>query len=401
MMKIRCDRSEMVERLGVIAGIVPSNSPKAVLYDFLLQTREGSLLAEANDLEVAGRVRIDRVEVMEDGKLALPAARLLSILREIPDNASGVKLEASPEIWGVSLNADGYEFKLFGHDPDEFPGITEVELGRSFDVSRESFAQSLRRVAIAVARDAGRYQLGGVFFEVKNGKLTLTATDGKRLTNDFLKIDDPRESEIGAIVPSRAVDAILKMLASPSAGSTPPSGGAALSGGTASLGNSASSGSTGEKFTLGFTDTDVVVRTASSQLNAKLIEGTFPNYHSALVQNSRIKVKLRRSDLLSAARSAQLMSDAQTSTVIFRFEGEWLNIRSQAKDIGETRIQIKAEVENGPLEIRFNPSYFVDALRSIEDEEVRIEFESAERPGIFRGGAHYRHMIMPLVLEKR
>jgi DNA polymerase-3 subunit beta len=376
-MKIRCDRSEMVERLGVIAGIVPTSSPKPILYDFLLHTHDGSLLVEANDLEVAGRIRIDRVEVMEDGKMALPAARLLSILREIPDNTSGVRLEGSPDVSGAALKADGYEFKLFGNDPEEFPSVSEAKVDKSFEVSRESFAQSLRRVAIAVSRDASRYQLGGVFFEVKGGKLTLTATDGKRLTNDFVKIEDAKMEEIEVIVPSRAVDAVLKMLASPSAGGAE------------------------EKFTLGFTDTDLVAKTGLSQLNSRLIEGSFPNYRNALQQTSRIKVKVKRSDLLSASRSAQLMTDDQTATVIFRFEGEWLTIRSQAKDIGETRIQIKAEVENGPLEIRFNPSYFVDALRCIEDEEIRIEFESPDRPGIFRGGAHYRHMIMPLVLETK
>jgi DNA polymerase-3 subunit beta len=90
-----------------------------------------------------------------------------------------------------------------------------------------------------------------------------------------------------------------------------------------------------------------------------------------------------------------------TSTVIFRFEESGLTIWSQAKDIGETRIQIPAEVEHGPLEIRFNPSYFIDALRCIDEEEIRLEFNSGERPGVLRGGAHYRHMIMPLVLEQR
>ena len=94
------------------------------------------------------------------------------------------------------------------------------------------------------------------------------------------------------------------------------------------------------------------------------------------------------------------MTDEQTLSVIFRFESENLHIRSQAKQ-GETKIRIKAEVENGPLEIRFNPSYFVDALRWIEDEEVRIELQSPDRPGVIRGGAHYRHMVMPLVIEER
>lgn len=386
-MKIRCDRSEMVEKLGVIAGIVPSSSPKPILYDFLLRSEAGSLRVEANDLEVAGSIRIDQVEVMDEGRLALPAARVLSILREIPDRLTGVYLEKAKEANGAVLRAEGYEFKLLGHDPEEFPAIGEIHAEKSLEVPREAFTQSLRRVAIAVSRDPTRYQLQGVFFEVKSGKLTLTATDGKRLTNDVLTVPTPPslpegpggagDHEINAIVPNRAVDAILKMLGSPAAGGLD------------------------EKFTLGFTDTDVVVKTSASQLNAKLIEGTYPNYRNALPQGSNIKVSVKRSDLLSAARNAQLMTDTVTSTVIFRFEESGLTIWSQAKDIGETRIQIPAAVEHGPLEIRFNPSYFIDALRCIEEEEIRLEFNSSERPGVLRGGAHYRHMIMPLVLEQR
>jgi len=364
----------MVEKLGVIAGIVPSNSPKPILYDFFIKTREGCLEIEANDLEVAGLIRIERVEVMEEGSLALPANRLLSILREIPASTTGITLEGVPEMQGAGLKANGYEFKLFGNDPDEFPRIIELETRKPLEVIRETFSQSLRRVAVATCRDPSRYQLGGVFFEIRDKKLTFTATDGKRLTNDFFKVDC--EDDVAAIVPNRAVDAILKILSSSSMGGE-------------------------EKFTLGFTDTDVVVKTEMSQLNAKLIEGTFPNYRNALKQNVQVKVKALKSDLLSASKSAQLMTDDLTSTVIFRFDSEGLTIFSQAKDIGETRIHIKAEVENGPLEIRFNPSYVIDAIRCVDEDEVRIEFESGERPGIIRGGMHYRHMIMPLVLENK
>jgi DNA polymerase III subunit beta len=371
-MRIRCDRAEMVEKLGVISGIVPTNSPKPILYDFLIKTHDGSLEVMANDLEVGGLIRIERVEVQEEGSLCLPAARLVSILREIPPSTTGVNLEGNAEHQGADLKADGYEFKLFGHDPEEFPRIGELQAKNSMEISREGFIQSLKRVAVAASRDSSRYQLGGVFFEIKGGKLTLTATDGKRLTNDFLKVEESND-EVSAIVPNRAVDAILKV-----------------------LGNSSE-----DKFKLGFTDTDVAVKTELSQVNAKLIEGSYPNYRNALPHDAAIKVKVKRQELLSAARSAQLMTDDQTQTVIFRFDEQGLQIFSQARDVGETHIQIKAVVEKGPLEIRFNPSYFIDALRSIDDEEVRIEFQAADRPGVIRGSAHYRHMIMPLVHEKK
>ena len=376
-MKIRFDRSDLFEKLGLIAGIVPSNSPKPILFDFLIQTSAGGLEVQANDLEVAGLIRVERVEVLEEGRLALPASKLLSILREIPPSVNGpILLEAIPEIRGAVLRAEGYEFKLFGNDPDEFPQLTQIVEDKKITVSKESFVSSLKRVAVATSRDTTRYQLAGVFFELNGGKLTLTATDGKRLTNDYLKVEDPGNAAVNAIVPNRAVDVILKLLAS------------SVDGGD-------------EKFSLGFTETDVVVRTTLSQINARLVEGTYPNYKNALPPECPVKVKLKRNDLLSAARGAQLMTDNQTSTVMFRFESGALTISSQAKDVGETKIQIKADVEKGPLEIRFNPTYLIDALRCVDEEEVRIEFVSGERPGIIRGGQHYRHMIMPLVFENK
>src|ERR1041385_1127128 len=123
-MKIRCDRTEMVEKLGQIAGIVPSNSPKPIFFDFLIRTKDGGLEIEATDMEVAGLVRIERVEVVEEGEIALPAGRLSSILREIPPTASTVAIETVTEMHGASVQAEGFQFKLFGHDPEEFPHIT-------------------------------------------------------------------------------------------------------------------------------------------------------------------------------------------------------------------------------------------------------------------------------------
>jgi DNA polymerase III subunit beta len=376
-MKIRCDRSELVEKLSVISGIVPSNSPKPILQDFLLTTRGGGLEVQANDLEVAGLIKIERVEVLEEGDLALPAAKLLNILRDIPQTVATIDFNPIPETRGTEVNGEGYEFKLHGHDAEEFPRISEIKASKQIGIVRETFVSCLKRVAVAASRDTTRYQLAGVFFELKGGKLTLTATDGKRLTNDHVKVEDKGKDkeEVDAIVPNRAVDVILKLLSS-----------------------SANGGD--EKFSLGFTDTDVVVRTGLSQINARLIEGTYPNYRNALPQDCPIKAKMKRIDLLSAAKGAQIMTDDSTSTVVFRFEADNLKISSQAKE-GETKIQIKAEVEKGPLEIRFNPTYVIDALRCIDDEEVRIEFQSQDRPGVIRGGQHYRHMIMPLVIESR
>jgi DNA polymerase III sliding clamp (beta) subunit (PCNA family) len=51
------------------------------------------------------------------------------------------------------------------------------------------------------------------------------------------------------------------------------------------------------------------------------------------------------------------------------------------------------------VRINFNPMYFLDGLRALNEEEVRLEFSGTDRPGSIRGGQHYRHMLMPLVSE--
>ena len=88
-MKVRCDRKSLVESLTSIVGIVPPNSPKAILSDFYLGTDAGSLVVEASDLEISGTAVIHKVEVESDGAVALPSARLILILKEFPDEDLG------------------------------------------------------------------------------------------------------------------------------------------------------------------------------------------------------------------------------------------------------------------------------------------------------------------------
>ena len=62
-------------------------------------------------------------------------------------------------------------------------------------------------------------------------------------------------------------------------------------------------------------------------------------------------------------------------------------------------IRVDEDREGEDVEIRFNPSYFVDALRTIDTEQVRWEFFGPERPGAIKGELSYRHYLMPLVVN--
>lgn len=369
-MKVLCDRNELAASVGDLLAIVPgTQTTKAILQCFHLKAdADQSFVIEATDLEIAARVWIERVQVLEPGQATVPAGRFSPLLREIADK--DVTLEALPGGAGVTLVASGCEFRLLGQDPTEFPEIPEFRGERAFIVSREALADSVRRVGIAASREISRFQLTGVHFEVEGDKLTLTATDGRRLTNEVLGIDNSGNVRASAIVPNRAVDLLARVL-----------------------------GQAYATIRIAIEDPDFQVSFGRGDLTAKLLQGAYPDCRSVLQVDAATHVTANRQALLAAARSAALMTTRETASVGFRFEPEKVCLSTQVTDVGESRIEVPIVFEGVPMELRFNPVYFIDALRCLDDEEVRIDLAATDKPAVVRSAQTYRHLVMPIVTK--
>ncbi len=367
-MKVRCDRSELSEALGALSGIIPAaQTPKPILLNFHLTAENDQLHVEAMDLDMGSRLTIERAEVSEPGEVTAPAARFASLVRELPDRE--VQLDGLEGGRGLTVQTDGFELRVLGDDPAEFPRLSSFSGEGARSIDRDEFIESLRRVAVASSHDPARYQLTGVLFEFEEDQLILTATDGKRLTNDRVRIVEGEGEPVAAIVPNRAVDTILKVVAQ----GTP-------------------------RFDLSLSENEVQVGFGRGHLSAKLIQGKFPDYRWIMDQQSNLKVMAKRADLLAAVKAASLMTDKETSTISFRFEDSILRLQTKASNIGESNIEVPVEAQGEEaVEIRFNPNYFLDALRCVPEDELRFEFGGGSKPGTLRGRRSYRHLIMPLV----
>ena len=86
-MKICCEKNELFERLQSIAAITGGGpTTKSILRNCLFVATGKELHLKATDLDVSACLQIERQEVDGKGELALPAARLLSLVREVPGN---------------------------------------------------------------------------------------------------------------------------------------------------------------------------------------------------------------------------------------------------------------------------------------------------------------------------
>ena len=95
----------------------------------------------------------------------------------------------------------------------------------------------------------------------------------------------------------------------------------------------------------------------------------------------------------------QVLFEMENCKIVTRLlDGEFLNYSSVIRETEE--IYVSTEGKN--LEAGFNPKYFLDALRNIDDEEIFVDFGTSISPCIIRPvdeDGDYTYMILPIKLK--
>ena len=77
-------------------------------------------------------------------------------------------------------------------------------------------------------------------------------------------------------------------------------------------------------------------------------------------------------------------------------------ILSCVSENGDAKEMISAVVEGKDIEIGFNPRYVIEALKSIDDQEVYVEFTSNISPVLIKPVANneFIYVVLPIKLKQ-
>ena len=130
------------------------------------------------------------------------------IVRELADIEVSVETSDSAK---ATISTRGSVFNVIGMDSKEFPPLPELEEQKEFNLERKEIVSMLKSVSYAQSINEERYMLKGVFFQFSKEKLSLVATDGRRLavTSRKMKVEDGDEGEF--ILPSLTVSEIERL----------------------------------------------------------------------------------------------------------------------------------------------------------------------------------------------
>ena len=369
-MNLTITKEQILAGLQAVQNVVSTRTTLPILSNVLLRADKDRVEFTATDLDVIIACSVE-AKVKKPGAATVPVKKLFGIAREL--NGSEIDLEVDEKnIFSVRCGSSFY--KIHGLGADEFPPLPKFKDDKKVSLAQETVKAMMRKTSFAVSSDESRCVLNGIFISLKDHKMTLVATDGRRLALVDEEVDISEKSSGEFIVPAKAVTELNRLLQDK---------------GDVEIKFGENQASFALKDDKGF----------SVLLITKLIEGNYPNYRQVIPAETKERVPLNREEFLQALRRAEIMTSEKANSVRLTFGKNNLAITANSPEVGEARESLAVNYKGKEMAIAFNPRYLIDALAALTEDEVFFELVDELSPGVLKINGPFLYVVMPMRLS--
>ena len=361
-MKLKAAKEQLLKGLQIIQGVIGPHSTLPILSNVLVETNEEKVWLTATDLEVSVRCAIP-AEIAQAGATTLPAKKLFSIIREL--SGADLSLETDEKNAATLISGSSF-FKLIGLPREDFPPLPELTSSFAHTLSQGMLKEMLSKTSYAASADESRMALTGVLLSFRNEKLTVVATDGRRLALVENDLEFPKDAETDLIVPIKTVNELLRNLSDE---------------GTVKIRATAN---------------QIAFEFGEMVLFSKLLAGTYPNFNQVIPSQAEHRIAIERETLLAAVKRVSLMANESTGLVKLTFAKNKLVISAQTPDLGEAIETLPIKFSSAAINVGFNPVFIVDPLRNLTSDEVFLELNDELSPGVIKCDRPFLYVLMPM-----
>ncbi len=374
-MKFKINRDHFANGLAQVLSVVGSKASMPILSNVLIEAEKDQISLTTTNLDLGIRCKI-KAEVKEAGAITLPVKRLAGIIREMPNVEIAFDAYQNHQ---VKIASGGSNFRIMGIGKEEFPPLPEFGDEKSLTLAQPELATMLKSVAFAQSSDETRFVLNGVYFTFKDEKLSMVATDGRRLALIAKGLTLPEAQSGAVILPAKTVIELTRLL------------------------------DKGAEVKINFdhrraafqiaTDKDTSGLVDHVYLYSKVVEGNYPNYQQVIPKETHQRIKLERELFLQCVHRVALVCSEKSNSVKIKLSSNLLEITAQSPDFGEAHESMVIGYSGPDLQVAFNPAFILDPLRALSKDEVFFELKDEVSPGVFKTLDNFVCVIMPVRLS--
>lgn len=361
-MKFSIVRSTFIEGLKSVQNIVAGKGSLPILQNVLIEALGSELTLTTTDLDISIRSRVE-CKVEESGLTTLPVKLLFNAILKAPEGEIEIDIDENDT---AVIKAGSSRTTIHGKAEAEFPRLNSDQESSEYKILNTVIKEMLRKTFYAASQDDTRRTLKGVLMSFKDGKLTMVATDGRRLAMVENEVEFPATAERDIVLPSKAVQELIRSI--PSEGET--------------------------KITV--QTNKICFEIGNVIIISKLIEDAYPNYRQVIPRETKETISIDRQLLLDALDRASVMTMDEAHSTKLVFEENKLVVMSAASEMGDATDVVPIKYAGEKIEITFNPSYVMDPLKAIDDDEITFNLNNGHSPAVIRCSIPFLYVLMPL-----
>lgn len=367
-MKFLCNKSDLIEAVSIVQKAIKTNTTIQILDGILIQCEFNKIKLTGYDLETG--IEADLVgEVLEEGSIVINSKYFGDIIKKLPEEMTTISTDDRNT---VSIISGVSNTNIKGNPADSYPKIPIIENSNKITISQKMLKNMIDKTIFAVCKDEARASLTGCCLESDGSVVTMVAIDGFRMA---LRKEEAGEQfpEMSYIIPGKALSEAAKIF----------------------------DGDDENKEVIIYSSSNhLLFDVGNVRIVSRLIQGPFVNYNSIIRKNPTTVMKIDRKSLYDAIERAALiiMTDERRCPVQLKMvDSNTLMIMSNA-EAGAHKESIDVEVDGELVDIDFNYKYFLEVLKNIDEDIIRVEFNGPQGPCIIvpTEGNSFVYLILPI-----
>lgn len=392
-MKIVCSQVDLKNNLSLVSRAVPTRPTHPILANILLVADKAKNRVTLTGFDLSLGMRTSFCcEVEEGGMITLPSKFLNDIITRLPEGEVSLsydeeELEENPLVAIDSLSG---KFQLRGVKGDEFPELPTIEKEEAFLLPVVSLVEGLKGSLFSASSDETKQVLTGVHLTRDLDTLEFAATDGHRLAvvktseekkeieegEEVAEILVSEEQNFTVTIPARALRELEKIL---------------------------SLAKENESVALYVDQGQVVFELGDQHLTSRKLEGAYPNYNQLIPKNFERTMIVERKRVIESLERVSVFADQKNNLVKFNLDPDnnQVTLSVEAKELGNAKEAIAAEITGDAFEIGFNIRYLMDGLKALSANDIKFQFNGATQPVITipLSGLQMTYLIMPVQIR--
>ena len=363
-MKLICSKSNLLHGVNIVSKAVPTRTTMAILECILIDASANEIKLTANDMELGIETKIEG-EIAERGVIALDAKIFSEIVRKLPDSDVTIETDAS---FKTTITCEKAKFNIVGKSGDDFSYIPYIERNEPIVMSQFTLKEVIRQTIFSIADNDNNKLMTGELFEIEENDLKVVSLDGHRISIRNIELKN-NYSHKKVVVPGKTLQEVSKILP----------------------------GSAEDEVSIFLTDNHIVFEFENTTVVSRLIEGEYFKIEQMLSSDYETKVKINKRELLDCIdRATLLVKEGDKKPIIMNITDGTMELKINSF-IGSMNEDIDIAKEGKDILIGFNPKFFIDALRVIDEGEVTLYMVNPKAPCFIKDDeGTFIYLILPV-----